>query len=160
MTRFFYSTYDSPVGKLVLAGTAEHLHMLRFPGHTKGKGPAPHWLFADAPFKAATEQLKAYFNGELTQFTLPFKLSGTPFQIQVWHYLANIPFGETRTYAQMAQDLGRPKAARAVGAANACNPISIILPCHRVIGARGSLTGFAGGLSVKHALLEHEGALQ
>lgn len=105
---------------------------------------------------AAKEQLDEYFAGERRQFDLPLELCGTPFQKQVWNSLLTIPFGQTRTYGQLADQIGNPKAVRAVGAANGKNPISIIVPCHRVIGASGKLTGFAGGLDAKKMLLQLE----
>jgi methylated-DNA-[protein]-cysteine S-methyltransferase len=104
-------------------------------------------------------QLDDYFAGRRTSFDLPLDLQGTPFQQDAWRALAEIPFGETRTYAQQAGRLGRPSASRAVGAANGRNPLSIVLPCHRVVGSDGSLTGFAGGLETKRWLLEHERAV-
>jgi methylated-DNA-[protein]-cysteine S-methyltransferase len=106
----------------------------------------------------AERQLEEYFAGRRTRFTLPLDLSGTPFQRQVWRALLTIPFGETRSYAQIARQIGKPGAARAVGAANGRNPVSIVAPCHRVIGSTGALTGFGGGLDVKARLLALEGA--
>jgi methylated-DNA-[protein]-cysteine S-methyltransferase len=106
----------------------------------------------------AERQLEEYFAGQRTRFTLPLDLSGTPFQRQVWRALLTIPFGETRSYAQIARQIGKPGAARAVGAANGRNPVSIVAPCHRVIGSTGALTGFGGGLDVKARLLALEGA--
>ena len=104
----------------------------------------------------AVEQLSQYFDGSRQEFTLPLDLRGTPFQITVWRALATIPYGQMASYKQQAQRIGSPTAVRAVGAANGCNPLSIVLPCHRVIGSDGSLTGFAGGLDAKRALLEFE----
>ena len=149
----------SPVGALLVAGTEEALHFLSFPSGHKSFGPRPDWRQADAPFRAVAAQLEAYFAGELRRFDLPLSLSGTAFQRAVWETLATIPMGETRTYGQIAARLGRPQASRAVGAANGSNPLPIILPCHRVIGASGALTGFGGGLAVKEYLLRHEGVL-
>ncbi|MCW1932406.1 methylated-DNA--[protein]-cysteine S-methyltransferase [Pararhodobacter zhoushanensis] len=159
MSALSYTHIASPVGDLLVAGTAEALHFLSFPSGHKSFGPRPDWRRADAPFRAVKEQLAAYFAGELHRFDLPLHLSGTAFQTSVWHSLATIPLGETRTYGQIAALLGRPKASRAVGAANGNNPVPIILPCHRVIGSNGSLTGFGGGLPVKDYLLRLEGVL-
>lgn len=158
-TPLVHSHHDSPVGRLLLAGTGSALHFLSFPGGHKAFGPDPAWPRDDGAFDAVRAQLDAYFAGRLTRFDLTLAPSGTDFQLRVWTWLASIPFGETRTYGQMATALDRPKAARAVGAANGANPLPIILPCHRVIGASGKLTGFGGGLPTKHFLLRHEGAL-
>ncbi len=106
----------------------------------------------------AEQELAEYFDGSRRIFNLSLDLRGTPFQKQVWEALLAIPFGETRTYSQLATQLGRPQASRAVGAANGKNPVSIVVPCHRVIGASGALTGFAGGMQAKACLLKHEGA--
>ncbi|MFF7896998.1 methylated-DNA--[protein]-cysteine S-methyltransferase [Streptomyces sp. NPDC007907] len=110
----------------------------------------------DTLFAEAEEQLKAYFAGELKEFTVPLRLNGTPFQRRVWDELRRIPYGETRTYGRLADALGTPAASRAVGLANGRNPIGIIVPCHRVIGANGSLTGYGGGLDRKQRLLDFE----
>jgi len=107
----------------------------------------------------AVRQLRAYFDGALRIFDLPLDMQGTPFQKQVWHELERIPYGETRSYMQIAVAVGAPKAVRAVGAANGANPIPIVVPCHRVIGTSGKLTGYGGGLPLKKRLLELEGAL-
>jgi methylated-DNA-[protein]-cysteine S-methyltransferase len=114
------------------------------------------WLLDDRAFPDAVEQLDAYFAGELQEFDLSLHLSGTEFQRRVWNALRTIPYGETRTYGEIAQQIGAPTAFRAVGLANGHNPIAVIVPCHRVIGANGSLTGFGGGLERKSALLELE----
>ncbi|MFI7007673.1 methylated-DNA--[protein]-cysteine S-methyltransferase [Streptomyces sp. NPDC050145] len=110
----------------------------------------------DRPFGAAVEQLEAYFQGELKEFDLPLDLHGTPFQRSVWAQLRKIPYGETRTYGELAEALGRPGASRAVGLANGKNPVGVIVPCHRVVGADGSLTGYGGGLPRKRRLLDFE----
>ncbi len=107
-------------------------------------------------FKKLGTQLDEYFVGSRKRFDLPLNLQGTEFQVAAWNALLEIPFGKTRTYAQQAANIGRPKAVRAIGAANGKNPISIVIPCHRVIGSNGSLTGFAGGIDVKRFLLDHE----
>jgi methylated-DNA-[protein]-cysteine S-methyltransferase len=108
----------------------------------------------------AARQLREYFAGTRTAFTVPIDLVGTPFQRQAWFGLADIPYGETVSYAEQARRLGRPRAVRAVGAANGRNPVPIVLPCHRVVGSDGSLTGFGGGLHVKQALLDHEAGVE
>lgn len=156
MTSLLYSYYDSPVGHLLIAGDEDALHILSFPAGSKTVTPKPEWQPSETPFREVARQLDAYFKGELRTFTLPYKLSGTSFQKKVWQALADIPYGETLSYGELATRLGTPKASRAVGAANGNNPLAIILPCHRVIGANGSLTGFGGGLPTKKFLLNHE----
>jgi methylated-DNA-[protein]-cysteine S-methyltransferase len=126
---------------------------------TRRHGPhevAPEWVRDDAPFAAAHAQLDEYFAGDRTEFDLPLHPSGTPFQLKVWDALRTIPYGEVRSYGEIAEQIGKPGAARAVGLANGRNPISIIVPCHRVIGASGALTGYGGGLERKQALLDLE----
>ena len=152
----FYCLHESPIGDLLLAGDERALTNLHFTDGPKAAEPAPDWKPATAPFDAVREQLDAYFAGKLQTFDLTLEPEGTPFQIQAWFALRLIPFGETRSYAQQATTLGKPTASRAVAAANGQNPIAILLPCHRVIGSDGSLTGFGGGLPIKQALLDHE----
>jgi methylated-DNA-[protein]-cysteine S-methyltransferase len=121
--------------------------------------PKPDWIEKETPvLKTAREQLRQYFAGELTEFTIPLNMQGTEFQKRVWTLLCEIPHGATWSYGEMAKRLGNPGASRAVGLANGQNPISIIVPCHRVIGSDGSLTGYGGGLPRKKWLLEHEKA--
>lgn len=154
----------SPYGPLTLVAT-EHalcgLYMTdqrhRPPEETFGPRAAPD----EQPFAEAVEQLRAYFAGDLKEFTLQLDLGGTPFQRTVWDELRRIPYGETRSYGQLADALGNPKASRAVGLANGRNPVGIIVPCHRVVGAGGALTGYGGGLERKQRLLdfERQGAL-
>jgi methylated-DNA-[protein]-cysteine S-methyltransferase len=146
------SIIDSPLGKLTLAERDGALVRLSFGAH--GAGGAPTALLA-----RATEQLQAYFAGELRGFDLPLAPTGTEFQLACWRALAEIPYGQTRSYGEQAQRIGRPDRARAVGAANGANPIAIVLPCHRVIGADGSLTGFGGGLETKRRLLDLEAGI-
>ncbi|MBX3742892.1 MAG: methylated-DNA--[protein]-cysteine S-methyltransferase [Akkermansiaceae bacterium] len=155
---WFTKTMPSPVGVLTLvAGEAGLAAVLwedddpkRVPLHPREESP-------DHPVLRETErQLAAYFTGKLEHFTVPLEFHGTEFQKKVWAALTRIPFGETRTYAQIAVEVGSPAAVRAVGAANGRNPISIIAPCHRVIGSNGKLTGFAGGLEAKSYLLHLE----
>jgi methylated-DNA-[protein]-cysteine S-methyltransferase len=144
---------DSPIGPLGLLTSAEGLCGVRFGGGVQREG-------ASTVLAAAAEQLDAYFAGELTEFTLQLDLHGSEFQRRCWLALATIPYGQTVSYGEQARRLGLgPDAARAVGAANGQNPVPLVLPCHRVIGADGSLTGFGGGLETKRFLLEHEGAL-
>jgi len=159
MTVMFYTYMDSPVGRLLLAGDDEALHYVSFSSETRPVTPRPGWQQSDTPFTEARRQLDAYFAGELRAFDLPVHLTGTAFQKRVWQLLRNIPFGQTRSYGDLARGLGTPGASRAVGAANGANPLPIILPCHRVIGANGSLTGFGGGLPIKRYLLAHEAEL-
>lgn len=154
----YWCETDSPVGRLLLAGSADALQRVHFQA---GPQPlrAPHgWRHEPAPFAAPLAQLGEYFAGERHTFDLPLAPAGTPFQLAVWAALRTIPYGETVSYGELAQRLRRPNGARAVGLANGTNPLPIIVPCHRVIGADGSLTGFGGGLSIKRALLSLEGA--
>jgi len=153
MTR--YRMVDSPIGSLTLAGEGSTLTNLRMVEQTYEPDRAD-WLLDDRAFPDAVEQLDAYFAGELQEFDLSLRLLGTEFQRRVWNALRTIPYGETRTYGEIAQQIGAPTAFRAVGLANGHNPIAVIVPCHRVIGANGSLTGFGGGLERKSALLELE----
>lgn len=155
MTTYF-SRIDSPLGDLVVLSDGHFVTGLYFPEHKGWSGPATTSQQADEMFAAARGQLSEYFAGDRLAFDLPLKLLGTPFQQTVWQQLAKIPFGETISYAELARRVGQPTASRAVGAANGRNPISIIIPCHRVIGASGKLTGYAGGVQKKNWLLEHE----
>lgn len=155
MSPIHFRVIDSPVGPLTLAGRNGTLNHLRMVGQTyepKREG----WEQSDDVFPEAAEQLAAYFAGELTDFDLDIELAGTSFQRRVWAALRTIPYGETRSYGEIAAQIGAPSASRAVGLANGRNPIGIIVPCHRVIGATGSLTGYGGGLDRKRALLELE----
>ncbi|WP_055563418.1 methylated-DNA--[protein]-cysteine S-methyltransferase [Streptomyces atriruber] len=147
---------DSPYGPLTLVATDGVLSGLYM---TEQRHRPPEETFGDrdpAPFGEVISQLDAYFAGELTEFDVPLRLDGTPFQRTVWHGLQQIPYGETRTYGELAEALGKPNASRAVGLANGKNPIGVIVPCHRVIGANGSLTGYGGGLDRKQRLLAFE----
>ena len=155
--RAILHAYRQPCGTAAGRGRRAGAAFPEFPHWSQGVRPRPDWRFSDAPFVEVRRQLDAYFSGDLRQFDLRLCLSGTDFQNSVWQYLSDIPFGETQTYGQLATALGRPKASRAVGAANGNNPLPIILPCHRVIGANGALTGFGGGLATKEYLLRHEG---
>lgn len=151
-----YTYFDSPVGSLLLAGEEGALWSITFPEDSKPHAPDPRWRRRDQAFAAVIDQLEAYFRGDLRDFSVPLALKGTDFQIQVWNELRNIPYGETVSYADLARRIGRPTAFRAVGLANGANPIPIIVPCHRVIGSNGKLTGYGGGLPIKQALLEIE----
>ena len=153
-----YAWTESPVGRLLLAGV-DALSLIAFPSRSDGNGPEADWKPSDAPFlRQAALQLEEYFRGLRRQFELDVNPTGTPFQLEVLDALATIPYGETRSYGEIATQIGRPGAVRAVGAANGRNPLPIVLPCHRVIGADGSLTGFGGGLETKRYLLDLEGA--
>ena len=152
-----YTWMESPVGKLLIAGAGDTVHVISFPGGHKAVKPKFGWVRDDSCLPQARRQLADYFAGTLRTFDLPLAFSGTPFQERVWQALAEIPYGETRSYGWLANRLGAPNASRAVGAANGANPLPIVLPCHRVIGADGSLTGFGGGIATKIFLLAHEG---
>ncbi|MEV0481414.1 methylated-DNA--[protein]-cysteine S-methyltransferase [Streptomyces sp. NPDC050508] len=151
-----HTVIDSPYGPLTLVaddGTLCGLYMV----DQRHRPPEENFGTPDdTPFTETTAQLQAYFAGELKEFTLQLRLHGTPFQQTVWDKLRRIPYGETRSYGDLADALGKPGASRAVGLANGKNPIGIIVPCHRVVGANGSLTGYGGGLDRKQRLLDFE----
>jgi methylated-DNA-[protein]-cysteine S-methyltransferase len=158
MSALFYAQIDdSPVGPLLLAGDSDALHVLAF-----GMGSRPREIDADwkpdtkGVLKDVRKELDRYFAGTLKKFSTKLAFNGTPFQVDVWKELTRIPYGETISYLDLANRIKNPKAVRAVGMANGANPIAIIVPCHRVIGSNGSLTGFGGGLPTKRALLELE----
>ncbi|MFC7327965.1 methylated-DNA--[protein]-cysteine S-methyltransferase [Marinactinospora rubrisoli] len=151
-----YTLEPSPVGELLLTGDGAALTGLYMRPEKGWAPPPPDWRRDDALFAETRRQLAAYFAGELREFSLPLAPSGTPFQLRVWRALTTIPYGRTTSYGEIATRLGRPTASRAVGMANGRNPISIIVPCHRVIGANGSLTGYGGGLPRKERLLRLE----
>ncbi|MFT4798792.1 MAG: methylated-DNA-[protein]-cysteine S-methyltransferase [Sulfitobacter sp.] len=154
-----YCYMSSPIGDLLLAGDDVSLHLIGFP---EGKGhvePASDWLENSARFNLEKQQLTEYFAGERREFDLVLAPTGTDFQRAVLVALQEIAYGRTCCYRDIAERIGKPKAVRAVGAANGRNPIPIVIPCHRVIGADGSLTGFGGGLAAKSWLLNHEGSL-
>ena len=150
-----YRTIDSPIGLLTLAGRDGVLTNLRMVEQTYEPSRAD-WTLDNSAFADATKQLDAYFAGERLAFEVEFDLGGTQFQQRVWKALLTIPYGETRSYGEIAGQIGAPGAARAVGLANGHNPIAIIVPCHRVIGASGKLTGYGGGLDRKQTLLSLE----
>ncbi len=153
--RTWFTLIDSPVGGLLIAGTARGLTRIDFRG-PDSPGPDPSWERSHTPFVEAARQLAEYFDGTRRRFELALAPAGTPFQLAVWKALQDIPYGETRTYADVARRIGRPVAVRAVGLANGRNPLPIVVPCHRVIGKDGSLTGYGGGLPIKRALLDLE----
>lgn len=155
-----YRHIESPVGPLLLAADGDALRLIEFHSPRHPYPRAADWEEGDnAVLHTTAVQLREYFDGARQDFDLPLGPRGTEFQRQVWHTLADIPYGQTISYAEMARRVGKPTATRAVGAANGRNPIPIVLPCHRVIGADGSLTGFGGGLPTKQFLLQLEGAL-
>ena len=151
-----YCEISSPVGRLLLTGGEEGLRGISFQNGSHAVEPAAGWIRAREPFREAIVQLETYFAGERDRFDLPLAPAGTPFQREVWSTLRSIPYGETVSYGELARRLGRSNAYRAVGAANGRNPIPIVIPCHRVIGSDGSLTGFGGGLAIKRRLLALE----
>jgi methylated-DNA-[protein]-cysteine S-methyltransferase len=150
----FYTTVDSPIGQLVLVADDAGVREIRLPG--VGTDVPAGWQRSDTALTAVRDQIRAYFAGDLSRFDLRLAPEGTPFQTRVWNALLEIPYGETCSYRDIAHAIGRPTATRAVGAANGQNPIAIVIPCHRVIGSDGSLTGYGGGLHVKAQLLALE----
>lgn len=152
-----YKTMESPVGPLLIAGDEDGLKFIIFATEKRAADPAPNWEESESSLiREAVRQLKAYFSEELTSFDLPLAPSGTPFQMAVWRELRQIPYGKVISYGELAKRLGKSRAVRAVGAANGANPIPIVIPCHRVIGSNGKLTGYGGGLHIKEALLALE----
>lgn len=151
-------TWKNQLGTWGLAARNDRLIALLTPEHRRLANWTETSTELDSLFRSVVDQLEAYFAGELLSFEIPFELNGTPFQISVWQQLLLIPYGETRTYGQLAEAIGNPAASRAVGAANGRNPLSLVVPCHRVIGTGGALTGYAGGLKCKSFLLELEQA--
>lgn len=156
-TLYYTRIDDSPVGPLLLAGNREGLHVLSFGVGSRPREIDPSWVLdTKGDLKGVRKELDEYFAGRLRKFSTPLAFEGTPFQNQVWKQLCRIPYGETISYLDLAKRIDNPKAVRAVGMANGANPIAIIVPCHRVIGSNGSLTGFGGGIPNKRALLELE----
>jgi methylated-DNA-[protein]-cysteine S-methyltransferase len=152
-----YCYLDTPIGTLLIAGDDDAVHQIRFPKNGNPAPPGPGWReSARGPLAEAVRQLREYFAGRRTEFDLPLAPEGTEFQRTVWLRLQEIPYGETISYGELAKRVGNPKASRAVGAANGQNPIPIVIPCHRVIGSNGKLTGFGGGLPTKQHLLQLE----
>lgn len=149
----YYHYHDTPIGELLLAGDGDYLSLLGFPRGKMQRRHEPDWARDAGPFKEVCFQLDGYFAAERREFDLPLLPSGTAFQETVWNTLLQIPYGETWSYGQLAAYIGKPKASRAVGAANGVNPIPVIIPCHRVVGSSGKLTGFGGGIETKQFLL-------
>ncbi|HEY3726153.1 MAG TPA: methylated-DNA--[protein]-cysteine S-methyltransferase [Solirubrobacteraceae bacterium] len=151
-----YTTHPSPIGELLLVGDGRALHALHM---LAGRRPPPidaRWRRAPEAFTDVTTQLEEYFQGRRTSFTVPLALAGTPFQLRVWSALQEIRYGQTTSYGELAAHIGQPTASRAVGLANGRNPVAVIVPCHRVVGADGTLTGYGGGLERKRLLLDLE----
>ncbi len=157
VTELRCTTMESPIGPLLLAGDENALQMVYFMNGRRPMFSPKEWMEDKKPFKEVVRQLTAYFAGKLKEFDLPLVLNGTEFQKLVWRKLQEIPYGETTSYGQIAKKIGNPEASRAVGLANGSNPIPIIVPCHRVIGSNGDLTGFGGGIPIKKKLLALEG---
>src|SRR5579862_4177647 len=152
-----YCYVESPIGHLLIAGSERAIYSISFPKDGKPRPPEARWVEStDGALGDAVVQLREYFAGRRTTFELTLAPIGTAFQKTVWQRLREIPYGETISYGELARRVGNPKAARAVGAANGANPLPIVVPCHRVIGGKGALTGFGGGLAVKEALLALE----
>jgi methylated-DNA-[protein]-cysteine S-methyltransferase len=151
-----YTTFDSPLGELLLVGDGRALCGLYMQEGRTAMRVHPEWERTDEPFGEARSQLEEYFDGRRSDFDVPVSLAGSPFQKRVWRALQDIPFGETISYGEQARRVGAPATPRNVGAANGRNPVSVIVPCHRVIGANGSLTGYGGGIERKRLLLELE----
>ncbi|MBI2424092.1 MAG: methylated-DNA--[protein]-cysteine S-methyltransferase [Candidatus Hydrogenedentes bacterium] len=151
-----FSTLETAMGSLLLAATARGLCQVQFLHGSRLRSPQPDWVQDDAALEGTRTALENYLSGTAQSFDIGLDAKGTPFQNAVWNALKQIPFGETRSYAEIAAAIGRPAAVRAVASANASNPLAIVVPCHRVIGSDGKLRGYAGGLPAKAALLAHE----
>ena len=156
MSTVICSALDSPIGPITVAGDGEVITNVRMVDQSHPPADQDEWRLQPKAFPEARGQLEAYFDGRLARFDLPLRLEGTEFQRRVWDALLQIPYGETASYGEIAGRIGAPGAARAVGLANGRNPVGIIVPCHRVIGADGSLTGYGGGLDRKLTLLQLE----
>ena len=149
---------ESPIGPLTIAGDEDGLRFILFGADHRASNSWKQWQESDSSIVNETIcQLRAYFDRKLKKFHLPLKPEGTPFQMEVWRELQEIPYGTVISYGELARRIGRPKASRAVGAANGLNPIPIVIPCHRVIGSNGKMTGYGGGVPIKEALLKLEG---
>jgi methylated-DNA-[protein]-cysteine S-methyltransferase len=151
-----YTMIDSPIGELLLVGDGRSLRGLYMQGGRRPVAVRPEWTESASAFAEVTAQLAEYFEGRRTRFDVALALAGSPFERRVWALLQEIPYGETASYGELARRVGQPQAARAVGVANGRNPVAVIVPCHRVIGADGSLTGYGGGLERKRLLLDLE----
>jgi methylated-DNA-[protein]-cysteine S-methyltransferase len=154
-----YTSLDSPIGELLLVGDGQALHGLYMQEGRTAISVRPQWERQDGPFAAVRAQLDEYWNGRRRDFDVPLALHGSPFQQQAWRALQQIPYGETVSYGEQARRIGPTADPRAVGQANGRNPVAVIVPCHRVIGADGSLTGYGGGVERKRLLLELEGGV-
>jgi methylated-DNA-[protein]-cysteine S-methyltransferase len=155
-TPISYAYTETPVGKLLVAGDAKVLRLIAFQQGSRVHHPQKAWRHDPAPFADVFRQLDDYFAGKRTSFSLSLHLGGTGFQNAIWTALQEVPYGSTITYRDLAARIGKPAAIRAAGAANGANPFPIVVPCHRVIGSNGSLTGFGGGIEAKRFLLAHE----
>jgi methylated-DNA-[protein]-cysteine S-methyltransferase len=155
--RVWYTILDSPFGPVCIAGAETGLMRVDFQHGDRPVRPAATWQEDSGHLETAVHQLREYFQGQRQSFTLPLAPAGTPFQQRVWQELQRIPFGTTLTYRELAERLGMPQAARAVGHANGRNPLAIVIPCHRLIGSDGRLRGYASGIALKQRLLQHEG---
>lgn len=151
-----YTYLDSPAGRLLVAGDEHGLSLIHFSKGRTPREPDPEWRENARPFAAVAKQLQDYFAGERLDFDLKLHPEGTPFQLKVWKALCEIPYGRTISYGELARRIGNPAASRAVGLANGANPLPIVIPCHRVIGSSGKLTGYGGGMSNKRMLLDLE----
>lgn len=151
-----YEFLDTPIGRLLLVADEDGLRQIDFPGPDQEARIEAGWRRDRRFLERAIAQLDAYFAGDLTAFDLALAASGTPFRRKVWDELVRIPYGETISYGELARRIRQPSASRAVGLANGANPLPIVVPCHRVIGSNGQLTGFGGGLPIKRWLLDHE----
>ena len=156
MSAVSYTHIETPVGPLLLVADDAGLRQILFASGRHPARPHPAWKEDRGPFQETIRQLRAYFAGELEEFDLPLAPVGTSFQLQVWKRLCDIKYGQTISYGELARRIGNPKASRAVGLANGSNPIAIVIPCHRVIGSNGKLTGYGGGLPIKEKLLALE----
>jgi methylated-DNA-[protein]-cysteine S-methyltransferase len=155
-----YAIMESPIGRLTIAEKEGRIHFILFSTGNRASDPHPGWdQSGSAVIDEAIRQLRAYFAGKLIRFDLPLNPVGTLFQMEVWRELRNIPYGTVISYGELASRIGRPKASRAVGAANGSNPIPIVIPCHRVIGSNGKMTGYGGGVWIKEELLKLEHAI-
>lgn len=161
MREIFYDRYLAPIGPLTIGVTAGGLAALEF-DHSYARPPrrpADTWIQSESRVAAVVAELRDYFAGKLRRFSIPLDLRGTDFQLRCWGALLEVPYGQTITYAELARRVGSPRGFRAVGMANHDNPVAIVVPCHRVLASDGSLGGYGGGLEIKRALLELEGAL-
>lgn len=151
-----YAMLETPVGPLFIGGDGTDVLLIGFASGRRAVEPLPQWQRDDSLYPEARDQMTEYFAGRRTRFDFPMRMIGTPFQRSVWQALLDIPYGQTRAYRDLAEAIGKPGSNQAVGAANGANPLPLAVPCHRVVGADGSLTGYGGGIDVKRKLLAHE----